>query len=128
MARTAKPIPVSEEQRMELEAMVRSHKLERRYGLRAQVIVLSHDGHSLDGIIKRTGMTRPTVNKWRNRFRKLGVAGLKDAPRPGKLERSLLSRRHAWSRKRARSLRAAIPIGLRSASHQKWASVRAPFI
>ncbi|MBL0126976.1 MAG: helix-turn-helix domain-containing protein [Flavobacteriales bacterium] len=45
---------------------------------------MSHDGHSLDGIIKRTGMTCPTVNKWRNRFRKLGVAGLKDAPRPGK--------------------------------------------
>jgi transposase len=84
MARTAKPIPVSEAQRMELESMVRSHKLERRYGQRAQVIVLSDDGHSLDGIIKRTGMTRPTVNKWRNRFRKLGVAGLKDAPRPGK--------------------------------------------
>ncbi|MBL0126266.1 MAG: helix-turn-helix domain-containing protein [Flavobacteriales bacterium] len=73
-------------------------------------------------------MTRPTVNKWRNRFRKLGVAGLKDAPRPGKPGTITAQQKARVVRKRARSLRAAIPIGLRSASHQKWASVRAPFI
>ena len=84
MARNAKPIEVSEEDRMQLEAMVRCHKLERRYGLRAEVIILSDDGHSLDGIIKRTGLSRPAVNKWRNRFRVSGINGLKDAPRPGK--------------------------------------------
>lgn len=84
MARIARPIRVSDEERIELEAMVRSHKLERRYGQRAQVVILSDDGHSLDGIIKRTGLSRPVVNKWRNRFRLSGVEGLKDARRPGK--------------------------------------------
>ena len=84
MARIAKPIEVSEDDRMQLEAMVRSHKLERRYGLRAEVVILSDDGHSLDGIIKRTGLSRPAVNKWRNRFRESGIAGLKDGPRSGK--------------------------------------------
>jgi putative transposase len=38
----------------------------------------------MDKIIEHTGLSRPVVNKWRQRFREKGVEGLKDAPRSGK--------------------------------------------
>jgi putative transposase len=74
---------MTEGQRAELEMMERSHKIERRYAKRAQVLLLSDQGHTLDGIVARTGLSRRAVNKWRNRFRTSGIAGLKDAPRSG---------------------------------------------
>lgn len=64
--------------------MSRSQKLERRYVERATVILLSHKGKTLDEIILDTGLSRRSVNKWRNRFRSKGIDGLKDAARPGK--------------------------------------------
>jgi transposase len=38
----------------------------------------------LDDIVKFTGLNRPVVNKWRQRFRDKGIAGLRDAERSGK--------------------------------------------
>lgn len=84
MARIANPIELSMEQREYLLTMSRSRKLERRYVERAVVILLSEQGLSMDQIIEQTGLSRPVVNKWRQRFRKEGIDGLKDAPRSGK--------------------------------------------
>lgn len=84
MARIAKPIELSMEQREDLLTMSRSRKLERRYVERAVVILLSEQGLSMDQIIEQTGLSRPVVNKWRQRFRKEGIDGLKDAFRSGK--------------------------------------------
>jgi len=64
--------------------MKRSHKLEKRYSQRADVILLSLDGRTLDEIVEMSGMSRPVVNKWRQRFRSQGLDGLRDAPRSGK--------------------------------------------
>jgi putative transposase len=84
MARIAKPIKLTMEDRESLLTMSRSRKLERRYVERAEVILLSEQGMSMDKIIEHTGLSRPVVNKWRQRFREKGVEGLKDAPRSGK--------------------------------------------
>ena len=84
MARHSAPIPVSEEQKQELLAMQRSTKIEKRYSQRAAVILLSAEGKTVDYIIEHSGLSRPVVNKWRQRFRKSGMAGLQDAPRSGK--------------------------------------------
>jgi len=84
MARIANPIKLTMEQREELLTMSNSRKLERRYVERSEVILLSEQGLSMDQIIERTGLSRPVVNKWRQRFRKTGIDGLKDAPRSGK--------------------------------------------
>jgi putative transposase len=84
MARISIPISVSSQQKEELLVMSRSLKLERRYVDRANVILLSIEGETLDSIIAKTGLTRKVVNKWRNRFRELGLEGLKDAARSGK--------------------------------------------
>lgn len=84
MARIAQPITATAEQRQMLLVMRRSLKIEKRYSQRAEVILLSLEGKSLDNIIKVTGMSRPVVNKWRQRFRVDGIVGLQDSARSGK--------------------------------------------
>lgn len=84
MARIPKAIVASSEEIQELQTMNRSLKMEKRYSQRALVILLSLEGKSLDEIIKESGISRPNVNKWRQRFRQQGIAGLRDAPRSGK--------------------------------------------
>src|SRR6266498_4127332 len=84
MARIAQQISATEQQRDELLVMKRSLKIERRYSQRAEVILLSLEGKTLDEIINKTGMSKPIVNKWRQRFRTKGIEGLRDAPRSGK--------------------------------------------
>jgi len=84
MGRIAKPIEVSAVEKAELITMSRSLKLERRYVDRANIILLSIEGETLDTIVERTGLTRRVVNKWRNRYREHGLSGLKDAKRSGK--------------------------------------------
>lgn len=84
MARIAKIIEATEQQRTELLVMKRSLKIEKRYSQRAEVILLSLEGKTLEEIISGTGLSRPIINKWRQRFRAKGVEGLRDAPRSGK--------------------------------------------
>lgn len=84
MARIGQPITASPEERAELLTMRRSQKLERRYVERAEIILHSLEGKSLEQIIELTGKSKPVVNKWRQRFREHGLEGLKDAPRSGK--------------------------------------------
>ena len=84
MARIGQPIELTMEERQELLTMNRSHKLEKRYVERATIILYSAEDKSFDQIINLTGKSRPVVNKWRNRFRKYRIEGLKDAQRSGK--------------------------------------------
>jgi len=84
MARIAQPLVVTEAQKQTLLIMHRSLKMEKRYAQRAGIILLSAEGKSLEEIIQTTGMSRPVVNKWRQRFRVHGLEGLQDARRSGK--------------------------------------------
>jgi putative transposase len=84
MARKPIIYSISEQQREELVTMRRSLKLQKRYVDRAKVILLSSEGKTIDHIMEQTLLSRRAVNKWRQRFKSLGVDGLKDAPRPGK--------------------------------------------
>lgn len=84
MARIGRPIQLSMDEKEELLTMSRSRKLEKRYVERAEIILYSEQGMSMDEIVSRTGLSKPVVNKWRQRFREQGIAGLKDAPRSGK--------------------------------------------
>ncbi len=74
----------SEEVRQDLLMRSRSQKLEARHVQRAKVILLSLDDATLDQIMTATNLTRAVVNKWRNRFRRIGLDGLADMPRPGR--------------------------------------------
>lgn len=84
MARKGQPINLLGDQKQELITMSRSHKLEKRYVDRALIILHSASGKTMDEIIGLTKLSRPVINKWRQRFRNQGIEGLKDAPRSGK--------------------------------------------
>ena len=53
--------------------------------LRARVVLLASAGVPNVEIGRRTGLSGPTVLKWRSRYAEAGVEGLKDAPRPGRV-------------------------------------------
>ena len=55
---------------------------------RAKIIRMSADGIFNHDIAQKLGVSRPTVQLWRERFLALRLTGLeKDAPRPGRIPR-----------------------------------------
>lgn len=81
---TVKAFRVAAADRRKLEAWLRSRKTKRSLAERARIILLSADGVSATEIQKRLEVTRPTVFKWRKRYRELGVEGLQDSARSGR--------------------------------------------
>jgi len=71
-----------------LDGWARSRSLPVRQVQRAQIIQLAARGVESQEIARRLGISRPTVQLWRQRFLSLRLAGLeKDAPRPGRIPR-----------------------------------------
>jgi transposase len=86
MARSAAPIILSASEAKTLNAWARSRILPARVMERAQVIQMAANGMQSQEIARVLGLSRPTVQLWRQRFLALRLAGLeKDAPRPGRL-------------------------------------------
>jgi hypothetical protein len=84
MGRVARAsITCSEDDRLELERISRSHSEAKRRVERARIILacLAHDHQA--AVARKCGTRANTVNKWRGRFIKHGMAGLEDAPRCG---------------------------------------------
>jgi transposase len=55
-----------------------------RTRLRAQMILLSHQGYSLQAIAAITHQSDETVRRWLHRFHTGGCPGLREAPRSGR--------------------------------------------
>jgi transposase len=55
-----------------------------RTRLRAQMILLSHQGYPVAEIARITGRSDDTVRRWLHRFRRRGCLGLREAPHPGR--------------------------------------------
>ncbi len=88
MSRRAASIVLSEEEQAILDGWARSRSLPVRQVQRAQIIQLAAEGVESHEIARRLGISRPTVQLWRQRFLALRLAGLeKDAPRPGRIPR-----------------------------------------
>lgn len=58
-----------------------------RLAERAQVVLLSAEGHAAVRVAERLGVTVRTVYKWRQRFQVHGLDGLRDRARPGQPRR-----------------------------------------
>ena len=58
---------------------------------RARIVLLAADGLTGPQIAERVGCTEPTVVKWRRQYAADGLAGLEDAPRPGRCPRTVLT-------------------------------------
>jgi transposase len=76
-------IELSALDREELERVVRASSSEVRLVERARIVLCASEGLKGAEIARRVGCSQPTVVKWRARYARAGIAGLRDAPRPG---------------------------------------------
>jgi len=51
---------------------------------RARIVLCAAEGLTAVQIAKRVGCSERTVKKWRSRYRRRGLGGLRDAPRSGR--------------------------------------------
>jgi len=79
-----KRLEISDEDRVELERIVRACSSEVRMVERARIVLAAGEGLTTEEIARRVGCGERTVKKWRPRYERHGMAGLRDAPRSGR--------------------------------------------
>jgi transposase len=77
-------VTLAREVRKKLEGVCRRATCAQREVLRARIVLLAADGRTNTEIGRRLAVTVPTVRKWRGRFSRRGVCGLRDHPRRGR--------------------------------------------
>ena len=83
--RVAQPILLSEEERSELERLSRGRSMPNRVVIRARVVLEAAAGERNQDIAKKLRVSEPFVGRWRSRFHRLRLNGIRvDAPRPGR--------------------------------------------
>jgi len=82
--RPAAALGLRDGDRDRLSALVRSSTVRAGLAQRARIVLLAADGVANTEIASRVGVSRPTVNQWRTRYRRSGMAGLGDEPRSGR--------------------------------------------
>ena len=84
---TAAPVNVSDEQREQLQAIVRKHTSAQQLVTRARIVLLGAAGVSVHETARRLGVERKTVQSWRQRWSEARSDSvqerLSDLPRPG---------------------------------------------
>src|SRR5712691_11438928 len=82
--RAAPALAVGNGERATLRGWTRAGTTEQRQALRARIVLRAADGASHVAIAQELGCSVQTVLLWRQRFRAAGLAGLADAPHPGR--------------------------------------------
>jgi transposase len=77
-------IDLSDEDRQQLESLVRKGTAEHRMVTRARIVLAAADGEENLSIAQRQGVAPHTVIKWRKRFFEEGMDGLADRKRSGR--------------------------------------------
>jgi transposase len=75
---------LTEMEQAELERIVRSPSMPAGVVRRAEIVLRSAAGETHRAIAAAVGVSLPLVSHWRRRFRDDRLAGLYDAPRPGR--------------------------------------------
>ena len=77
---------LTKEEQVTVDSWARSRSLPLRLVQRARIVQMAADGRENQQIARTLGVSRPTVQLWRQRFLALRLDGLKkDAPRPGRI-------------------------------------------
>ena len=72
--------------RAELETLRTDRNTPRKLAWRADIVLATADGAGTAAIMRRTGMSKPTVWRWQERYLDEGVTGLKrDKTRPSRV-------------------------------------------
>jgi transposase len=82
--RVAAPLEIREKDRETLLSWTRSSSVRAGSAQRARIVLLAGEGVPNTQIAERVGVSRPTVNLWRDRYATGGVAALADQPRSGR--------------------------------------------
>lgn len=82
----APTMELNAETRQRLQALTRAHSTPQALVFRCRLIVRigASDQPSNLQVANEMGCARNTVARWRNRYVQQGLAGLQDAPRPGR--------------------------------------------
>ena len=83
VAGVGKRVEVSSEDRVELERIVGAASSEVRMVERARIVLCAAEGLTAPAIAERVGCGEKTAKKWRGRYARKGIDGLRDGPRPG---------------------------------------------
>ena len=95
--RIAPTITLTEPDRRTLESWSRGRSTPARLVQRARIVLLAADGEENIDIAREVGTDRQTVGRWRTRFAKEGIAGIKQ-DRPGRGRKA--TKRQALAAKR----------------------------
>ena len=72
--------------RAELQALLSNRNTPRKLAWRAGIVLATADGQGTVEIMRQTGMSKPTVWRWQERYLEEGVAGLRrDKTRPSRV-------------------------------------------
>ncbi len=83
VGRPLQPLHLTREETEELQRLARRPKSAQALALRARIVLACASGLSNTQVAAKLGISKPTVGKWRERFRQHRRAGLHDEPRPG---------------------------------------------
>src|SRR3954471_7650368 len=79
-------IEVAAADRARLEAVVADRNSPQKHVWRARIVLATADGLATAEIVRRAGMSKPCVRRWRERVMRRGVGGLlRDKPRPSRI-------------------------------------------
>ncbi len=81
--RPKKPLSVQPADLEKLRMLAPRPKTAQRLAMRSKIVLQAAQGSSNQEIAQRLGVSGATVGKWRERFRRQGLDGLGDEPRPG---------------------------------------------
>src|ERR671913_1932424 len=79
----ATPLALAAEERTELERLVRRRKTAQDLALRARIVLRCAEGATNQTVADEAGVSKHTVGKWRERFARDRLDGLRDEPRSG---------------------------------------------
>jgi hypothetical protein len=82
--RPAPRLAATDSERSALRSLLRAGAAEPRLETRARIVLAAADGIPNEQIAAQLGVHRMTVLLWRGRFERDRIAGLADAPRPGR--------------------------------------------
>ncbi len=77
-------VQVPPSDRAELESWLRAPSIRAGLALRARIVLLAGDGFGTGEIVRRVGVSKPTVIAWKRRYAAEGLGGLSDRPKAGK--------------------------------------------
>ena len=85
MNKTPILLELTEEERTELEFRARGQRAAHRDVVRARIILLIADGHTLSSVARQVSKQRKIVRKWAERFSSKRLEGLMDKPGRGRV-------------------------------------------